>query len=30
MGADTGKSFYPKNDYTLESALEDLISKSEN
>ena len=30
MGADTGTSFYPKNDYTLESALEDLISISEN
>lgn len=28
MGADTGTSYYPKNDYTLESALENLISKS--
>ena len=29
MGADTGTSYYPKNDYTLESALENLISKSD-
>ena len=28
MGADTGISYYPKNGYTLESALENLISKS--
>lgn len=28
MGADTGTSYYPKNGYTLESALENLISKS--
>ena len=27
MGADTGTSYYPKNDYSLESALENLISK---
>ena len=29
IGADTGTSYYPKNDYTLESALENLISKSD-
>ena len=29
MGADTGTSYYPKNDYTLESALENLISTSD-
>lgn len=29
MGADTGTSFYPKNGYTLDSALENLISKSD-
>lgn len=29
MGADTGTAYYPKNGYTLESALENLISKSD-
>lgn len=29
IGTDTGTSYYPKNDYTLESALENLISKSD-
>ena len=27
MSADTGTSYYPKNGYTLESALEDLINR---
>ena len=29
IGADTGTSFYPKKGYTLESALENLINKSD-
>lgn len=28
IGTDTGTSYYPKNGYTLESALENLTSKS--
>lgn len=29
IGADTGTAYYPKKDYTLESALENLINKSD-